>query len=72
MSGQKNMTNPALVELSNIILPPLHIKISLMKKFVNALDKQGFCFKHITEKFPNLSAEKVKEEIFVGPQLGGL
>ena len=43
-----------------------------MKKFVNALDKQGFCFKHITEKFPNLSAEKVKEEIFVGPQLGGL
>ena len=40
-----------------------------MKQFVKALDKQGACFKYIAEKFPKLSAEKVKEGIFVGPQI---
>ena len=39
---------------------------------VKALDKQGSCFQYIAEKFPNLSAEKVKEEIFLVHKLGGL
>ena len=61
--GQKNITNPALVESSKVILPSLHIKLGLMKQFVKALDKQGLCFKYISEKFPHLSAEKVKEGV---------
>ena len=67
--GQKNITNPALVESSKVILPSLHIKLGLMKQFVKALDKQGLCFKNISEKFPHLSAEKVKEGVFIGPQI---
>ena len=67
--GQKNITNPALVESSKVILPPLHIKLGLMKQFVKALDKQGLCFKYISEKFPHLSAEKVKGGVFIGPQI---
>ena len=67
--GQKIITNPALVESSKVILPPLHIKLGLMKQFVKALDKQGLCFKYISEKFPHLSAEKVKEGVFIGPQI---
>ena len=59
----------ALVESSKVILPPLHIKLGLMKQFVKALDKQGLCFKYISEKFPHLSAEKVKEGVFIGPQI---
>ena len=40
-----------------------------MKQFVKALNKQGLCFKYISEKFPHLSAEKVKEGVFIGPQI---
>ena len=67
--GQKNITNPALVESSKVILPPLHIKLGLMKQVVKALDKQGLCLKYISEKFPHLSAEKVREGVFIGPQI---
>ena len=40
-----------------------------MKQFVKALTKEGACFKYIQDKFPNLSAEKVKQGVFVGPQI---
>ena len=40
-----------------------------MKQFVKALNKKGSCFKYIQEKFPYMSAEKVKEGVFVGPQI---
>ena len=41
-----------------------------MKQFVKALNKEGYaCFKYIQEKFPYMSAEKVKEGVFVGPQI---
>ena len=40
-----------------------------MKQFVKALSKEGACFKYIQKNFPNLSAEKVKEGEFVGPQI---
>ena len=66
--GQKDITNSALVEPSDIILPSLHIELGLMKQFVKALDKQGICLQYIAEKFPNLNAEKVKEGIFLDPQ----
>ena len=67
--GYRNILQPALVDRSNVILPPLHIKLGLMKQFVKALNKKGACFKYIQEKFPNLSAEKVREGVFVGPQI---
>ena len=65
--GCKNILHPALVDRSSVILPPLHIKLGLMKQFVNALNKEGACFKYIQDKFSNLSAEKVKRSVFVGP-----
>ena len=36
--GDKNLINEPLVNRDRIILPPLHIKLSLMKQFVKALD----------------------------------
>ena len=50
--GYRNILHPDLVDRSNVILPPLHIKLSLMKQFVKALNKEGACFKYIQEKFP--------------------
>ena len=67
--GFRNLLNTALVDGSNVILPPLHIKLGLMKEFVKALNKEGARFKYIQEKFPSLCAEKVIEVVFVGLQI---
>ena len=52
-----------------MILPTLRIKLGLMKQFVKALNKENACFRYNREKLPNLNAEKVKEDVFVGPQI---
>lgn len=63
------MENAPLVDPNDIILPPLHIELGLMKNFVKALDKNGAGFQYLREKFPRLSEAKVKEGIFVGSQI---
>lgn len=67
--GNHNVTNVPLVSRDRIILPPLHIKLGLMKQYVKALNKDGGCFNYISTKFPNLSSEKLKAGIFDGPQI---
>jgi hypothetical protein len=52
-----------------VCLPPLHIKLGLMKQFVKALDKNGAPMRYLAAKFPGLSDAKVKGGIFVGPQI---
>jgi hypothetical protein len=41
--GGQNVINETLVARDRIILPPLHIKLGLMKQFVKALNKNGSC-----------------------------
>lgn len=67
--GSMNVVKRALVESGKILLPPLHIKLGFMKQFVKALNKEGNCFKYLCEKFPHLSDAKIKEGIFVDPQI---
>ena len=45
--GEKNVINEPLVDRKNIILPPLHIKLGIMKQFIKALDHDGDCFHYI-------------------------
>ena len=52
-----------------VLLPPLHIKLGLMKQFVKALDKEKECFKYLCTKFPRLTYEKIKAGSFDGPQI---
>ena len=40
-----------------------------MKNFVKMLHKNGAAFQHLSTGFPGLSAAKLKEDIFVGPQI---
>ena len=40
-----------------------------MKNFVKALHKNGAAFQHLSTVFQGLSAAKLKESIFVGPQI---
>lgn len=44
----------------------------MMKQFVKALDKENDSFKNLCQKFPRLSDAKIKEGIFVGPQIRSL
>ena len=67
--GDKNIINEPLVPRDRIILPPLNIKLGLIKQLVKALDKDGECFKYICRSFPGLSIEKLKAGIFDGSDI---
>ena len=51
------------------MFPPLHIKLGLMNQFVKALPTYGDCFKYITFVLPGLLIEKIKANVFDGPQI---
>jgi hypothetical protein len=40
-----------------------------MNNIVKAMDRTGSAFKYLAEKSPRLSEAKIKERIFVGPQI---
>ena len=40
-----------------------------MKNFVKGMDKTGRGFEYARNKFPNVSDAKIKEGIFIGPQI---
>ena len=65
--GGKNVNRKPLVDRNKIVFPPLHVKLGLMKQF-KALDKESASI-IIRETFPGLSEEKLKAEIFDGPQM---
>ena len=51
-------------------MPPLHIKLGLIKNFVKAMAKHRLNgFEFLCKKFPKLSQAKLKEGIFVGSQI---
>ena len=67
--GVKNVLHPKLVNEMDIIMPLLHIKLGLMKNFVKKLDRTGHTFLYLGTEFPKLSEAKIKEGVFVGPQI---
>ncbi len=67
--GEKNVIKEPLVPREKIILPPLHIKLGLIKQYIKALDKNGPCYNFICQKFPAVSSEKLKADILDGPQI---
>ena len=68
--GRYNVKHVALVDPAKIFLPPLDIKLDLMKNFVQAMDRNGRGFLYLEDKFGNtLSEAKIKAGVFVGPQI---
>ena len=63
--GEMNIAHEPLVPSDKIYLPPLHIKLGLMKNFVKAMDRNGEGFRYLQKKFPKISDAKIKEGIFV-------
>jgi len=50
-------------------LSPLHINLGFIKIFVKTTNKVGEGFDYLRQTFPNMSEAKIKEGIFVGPQV---
>lgn len=67
--GRNNVKWEPLVDPQKVLMPPLHIKLGLIKQFVKALDKNSSAFKYLQDLFPKLSEAKVTAGIFVGPQI---
>jgi len=67
--GQKNIAHRALVDKLKIYLPPLHLKLGLIKIFVKVMNKEGEGFDCLRQKFPCICEVKIKESIFIGPQV---
>ena len=65
--GVKNVERKSLVDPKKFLLPPLHIKLRLMKQYVKALNKEGECFKYLCKRFPGLFDAKLKEGVFIEP-----
>jgi hypothetical protein len=61
--------NQPLVDTDKMLLSPRHIKLGLMKNFFQAKNKYGKGFQYLTEKFPKLTDGKLREGIFIGPQI---
>lgn len=71
--GRYNVQHKALVDPLKVYLPPLHIKLGLMKNFVVALDRDGDGFQYLKEKFGTLKTEaKIKAGVFIGPEINKL
>ena len=67
--GMYNVIREPLISREKVLLPPLHVKLGLVKQFVKALNFEGEVFQEIRSMFPRLSKAKIKGGIFVGPQI---
>ena len=65
--GSHNVQSHSLVKLNKILLPPLHITLGVMN-FVKAMDWDGSGFA-FPQKFPQITKEKPKADIFDGSQI---
>lgn len=71
--GKFNVKSVPLVNPERVFLPPLHIKLGLMKNFVKAMDVEDQGFIYLKQKFAStLSDEKIKAGVFIGPQIRDL
>ena len=67
--GENNIVREPLVKKENVTLPSLHLQFGLMKNFIKALDSSALSVKYLQEKFPKVSQAKIKEGVFIGPQI---
>jgi len=50
----------------------MHLKLGLMKNFVKTTNQEEAAFNYLREKFRRLSDAKLKEGVFIGPQIRDL
>jgi hypothetical protein len=67
--GTMNVENQRLVDPSKILLPSMHLNHGLMKNVVKTMNQEEASSTYLQEKFLKLSEAKLKEGIFIGPQI---
>ena len=67
LPGQPNVLRQPLVDRNKILLPPLHIKLGLVKQFVTAMDFGGEAFQEIRLMYPKMTEAKLKGGDFYWP-----
>jgi hypothetical protein len=67
--GKESVKYDPLVESTKVLLPPLHIKLGLIKNFVRGMNKDGTGFQYLKSKFSKISDAKLMAGIFIGPQI---
>ena len=68
--GRFNLKHTPLVNPKNILSPPQHIKLGLIKTFVKAINHDGTVFMYLKEKFGLFKNEaKLKEGVYIGPEI---
>lgn len=60
-----NVLKPPLVPAEKILIPPLHVKLGLMKNFVKTLPTDSPAFKHLQETIYFVSFAKIKEGMYL-------
>ena len=70
--GSHNEVADPLVKPRQVMLPPLHKKLVLMKNFVKVINKESPAFAFIKHTIPQVSDAKLKAGIFDGPQIRSL
>ena len=61
-----NLVKPFL-DPRKMLIPPLHIKLGLVKQIVTSLEKESAAFKYPKDLFPTFLGAKVKTGILVRP-----
>jgi hypothetical protein len=62
----KNIAHRPLVDPHKVLLPPVFIKLGLVKNSVKTLDRNGTAFSFMCEKFPTHSVERINPQGEVG------
>lgn len=60
-----NVIHPALMDKEKVLMPPLHIKLGIVKNFIKSIVGRPEVFECLRKIFPRLSIAKIKEGIFV-------
>lgn len=59
-----NIVENPLVSIDKVLLPPLHIKLGIVKNFIKALIQNERAFNELSRIFPRLSNMKIKEGLY--------
>jgi hypothetical protein len=63
------LVNSTLINPEKVYVPSFYIKLGLVKNFVKAMDQNGTAFMYLKNKFARARDAKIKEKVFVGPQI---
>lgn len=62
--GDHSQEKKPLVSFDKLLLPPLHLKLGIVKNFIKQVVKKEPVFQCLTEIFPKLTPAKIKEGVY--------